>query len=123
MLKPTRTLGRSGSTSLADIGTGGALNLVSGDVAGAQSAIRSAISRVSSERGRMGAFQRNTLASTKATLESARVNIASANSLIRDTDFAFETASLAGSLVIRQAALGAIGATLRQRASVLDILA
>lgn len=118
-----RTLGRSGSTSLADIASGGALNLVSGDVAGAQSSIRSAIARVSSERGRMGAFQRNTLASTKATLESARVNIASANSLIRDTDFAFETASLAGSLVIRQAALGALGATLRHRASVLDILA
>jgi len=118
-----KTLGRSTGRSIADIASGRSMNLVDGDLSAAQKSIRSAIASVASDQGRIGAFQRNTLAATKASIENARVNISSANSFLRDTDYALEAANLSGALIIQRAAIGAIGAALTQRASVLDILA
>jgi flagellin len=121
----TRTLGRSGSgssTSLVDLMGGGRLNLVSGDMGGAQQAVRSAISTIASEQGRIGAFRRNTLEATQRSLENTFVNIASADSLIRDTDFAFEMSSLRRSQFLYQASTSVLGQASRQPFGTLNLI-
>jgi flagellin len=82
--------------------------------AGAQDAIKvvdSAISQVSTIRGRLGAFQSNTLESNSRNLSATLENTVAAESVIRDTDFAEEianftrlqTQSQAGSTVLGNA--------------------
>lgn len=119
----TRTLGRTGRTALADLASGGILNLVDGDLTAAQGVVRAAIATVASEQGRLGAFRRNTLGSAQRSVQSAFVNVSSANSMIRDTDFAAETTRLSRSLILYQASLGALGQASGSRWSVLNLLA
>lgn len=80
---------------LSDVRSGGALNLVSGDVSTGASSIDAAISDVATQRGRLGAFQQNALASERRSRQVSIENTAAANSVIRDTDFAAESAALA----------------------------
>jgi len=64
--------------------------------AGAQDAIKvvdSAINQVSNLRGRLGAFQSNTLESNARNLSATLENTTAAESVIRDTDFATEIAN------------------------------
>ena len=62
-----------------------------------------AIGDVSSLRGRIGAFQTNTLESTANNLQTTLENTTAAESNIRDTDFAKETANFSKSQVLLQA--------------------
>lgn len=74
--------------------------------AGALSAlgkISSAISTVSNVRGDLGAIQ-NRLTSTINSLEVTSENLTSAESLIRDVDFAIETADFTKNSILTQAA-------------------
>lgn len=92
----------------SDLGSGGALNLVDGDLTGAQKVIHAAIADVSAARGRIGAFQDNMSFQLQArgiAIEST----AAALGAIRDTDYAFQTAALNRAMVLHQAALGALG--------------
>ena len=64
--------------------------------AGAQDAIKvvdAAISQVSNLRGKLGAFQSNTLESNARNLSATLENTTAAESVIRDTDFASEIAN------------------------------
>ena len=64
--------------------------------AGSQDAIKvvdAAISQVSNIRGRLGAFQANTLESNARNLSATLQNTTAAESVIRDTDFASEIAN------------------------------
>ncbi|MBX3375437.1 MAG: flagellin [Phycisphaeraceae bacterium] len=80
--------------TLSDLGSGKALNVVDGDLTQGQRVIASAIEQVSGLRGRLGAFQKNTIGSTIRSLNVAAENTAAAESVIRDADFAAETAGL-----------------------------
>lgn len=62
-----------------------------------------AINDVSSLRGRIGAFQTNTLESTANTLQTTLQNTTAAESNIRDTDFAKATADFSKNQVLIQA--------------------
>ena len=119
----TRTLGRTGRTALGDLTSGGILNLVNGDLTAAQGVVRAAIATVATEQGRIGAFRRNTLGSAQRSIQSAFVNVSSANSMIRDTDFAVETTRLSRSFILYQASLGVLGQAFGSRWSVLNLLA
>jgi flagellin len=93
--------------TLADAGSGGALNLVDGDVEGAQQVIRNAIADVAGARGRIGAFQDNMgfrIQARGVAIEST----AAALGAVRDTDYALEIAALNRALVLRQASVGAL---------------
>jgi len=79
---------------LSSLGSGQTNNLTSGNFAQTQRIIRSAIDQISSLRGRLGAFQRNTLAPNINSLGVAFENISAAESAIRDADFAVETSNL-----------------------------
>jgi flagellin len=108
--------------SLADLGSGGGLNLVSGDLGRAQEAVRAAIGRVATERGRIGAFQANTLGSAHRAIGVAHTNLSAAVSMIRDTDYAFQTAALNRESLLYQSTLHAIGAAMVRPASVIQLL-
>ena len=60
----------------------------------AQKIVRKAINEVATLRGRLGGFQKNTLATTRNALGVAFENITAAESAIRDADFALETSRL-----------------------------
>ncbi len=92
----TAKLGSPDSTIgyLSTIGTGQANQLSSKDFAQAQRIVRKAIDQIASMRGRLGGFQKDTLASTINSLGVAFENITAAESAIRDADFAVETSAL-----------------------------
>ncbi len=99
-----RALGRhtdgSDTYFLSDLGQGRDLNLVNGDLSNAQNVVEKAIRDVGSLRGRLGAFQKNTIGATIRSLGVAVENTTAAESVIRDADFASETAGLTRSQIL-----------------------
>ena len=73
------------------------------DLSTGQKVIDEAIKQGSSLRGRLGAFQKNTVGSTINSLGIALENTAAAESSIRDTDFAAETAELTRAQILAAA--------------------
>ena len=90
----TGSLGNSTLGFLSSIGSGNANQLDSGNYATAQQIIRESNTQVAMLRGRLGAFQKNTLGSAINALQVAFENTSAAQSAIRDTDFARETSNL-----------------------------
>lgn len=69
--------------------------------------IDTAIDTVNSARGAMGASQ-NRLTSAYTSIQSARENLSSAESRIRDVDVAYETADLTRNTILQQAAVSVL---------------
>jgi len=90
----TAKLGTADIGTLATLGSGLANDLASKNFATAQRVVRAAINQVASLRGRLGAFQKDTLQSTISSLQITAENVTAAESAIRDADFAVETSSL-----------------------------
>ena len=90
--------------NLSDFQSGASLNAVDGNLDAGQKVLKAAISEVSSLRGRLGAFQQNTIGATIRSLGVSLENTSAAESSIRDTDFAAETANLTRSQVLAQSA-------------------
>lgn len=121
----TTTTGNLGDASegfLSALKSGGTGNVVNGDLTKSQLIIEGAIKQVSSLRGRLGAFQKNTVGSTINSLNISLENTAAAESQIRDTDFASETASLTRAQILSQAATQALALANSQPQSVLSLL-
>ncbi len=126
---PNVTTGSLGETDidgttfrLSDLRSGGSLSLTGGNAAGAQQVLRNALTEVTTARGSVGSFQRNAVGARLASTQIGIENLAAANSLIRDTNYAEETASLNRSLVAHKASLKAIGIMLPARGGLLDLL-
>lgn len=98
-----RKLGTSALGYLDDLASGKTYNLVDNDGTQAQKIVSEAIGQVSSLRGRLGAFQQNVIGATIRSLGIAVENTAAAESVIRDADFATETANLTRSQILSQA--------------------
>ena len=118
----TGNLGKAGTGFLTTLKAGGDNNAVNGDLTTAQTVIDEAIKQVSSLRGRLGAFQRNTVGSTINSLSISLENTAAAESSIRDTDFAAETAALTRSQILGQAATQALAIANAQPTAILALL-
>ncbi|MCH2145727.1 MAG: flagellin, partial [Phycisphaerales bacterium] len=118
----TGSLGSNASGYLDAIKAGGDANVVNGDLGKAQTAIEQAIKQVSSMRGRLGAFQKNTVGSTISSLSIALENTSAAESSIRDADFAAETANLTRAQILSQAATQALSLANSQPQAVLSLL-
>jgi len=99
----TTSLGDGLVGFLSTLASGGNNALSSGNLSTAQQILDKATNQVSSLRGRLGAFQKFTLGSTVNSLNVAYENISSAESAIRDTDFAAETANLTRNQILSQA--------------------
>ncbi len=90
---------RSGYSSLADIDVQ--------NFQGAQDAILmidAAIDEISSARGELGAFQKNTLESNLSNIRIANENLVSSESIIRDVDMAKEMATFTRNQIMSQSA-------------------
>jgi flagellin len=96
-------LGDAVNGMLNTLKTGGANDLASGNFSTAATIVSTAIDQVSSLRGRMGALQKNTLEAQIRSLGTTLENITTAESTIRDTDFAAETANMTRAQILSQA--------------------
>ncbi len=76
----TRNLGNVTAGYLSTLASGKSNNLVDGDLATAQKVINSAIDKVSSLRGRIGAFQKNVVGATIRSLGVALENTSAVES-------------------------------------------
>ena len=100
----TSSLGNGVTGYLSTLASGGANSLSAKSLVGAQKILDSATKQVSQLRGRLGAFQKFTIGSTVNGLGVAYENASAAESAIRDTDFAEETAKLTRGQILSQAA-------------------
>ncbi len=100
----TGSLGDTAFGYLSSLGSGGANALNGGNLTSAQKVVDKAIKQVSQLRGRLGAFQKFTIGSTVNSLGVAFENASAAESAIRDTDFAEETAKMTRAQIMSQAA-------------------
>lgn len=107
---------------LNDIVTGGGSTLVAGKSADASKIIETAIRQVAVLRGRLGAFEKNTLETNIASLNVARENVTSSESSIRDADFAAETAALTRAQILTQAGTSVLATANTTPQSVLSLL-
>ena len=107
---------------LSDLGAGKGLNIVSGDLTGAQKVVGEAIRQVSSLRGRLGAFQKNTVGASIRSLNVSLENTTAAESVVRDADFANETASLTRGQILAQASTNVLALANQQPQQVLQLL-
>ena len=115
-------LGSTESGFLNEVATGGAYSLVGGDTAGAAKIIEEAISQISTLRGRLGAFERNTLDTNMNSLRITLENVTSSESAIRDADFAAETAALTRSQILVSAGTSVLAMANQTPQSVLSLL-
>lgn len=91
------------SAKTSDIGIEGLSVGTKGDAQGNLEVLDDAISKISGNRAQLGALQ-NRLQSTISNLEVSTENLSSANSRIRDTDVASETAELARTNILSNSA-------------------
>lgn len=94
---------------LADVASGGRLAPANGNAEEAQQVLAAAISQAATMRGSIGAFQRNTAEPTQRANTIAFENTAAAESTIRDTDYAAESATQARLQLLSQSAIRMIG--------------
>jgi flagellin len=118
----TNKLGNSVVGTLDALAAGKANNIVDGDTVGAQAIVSEAIKQVSSLRGRLGAFQKNTVGATIRSLGVAVENTAAAESSIRDANFATETAQLTRSQILVSASTNILSLANQQPQTALQLL-
>jgi flagellin len=107
---------------LSDIVTGGGKTLVSGATADASKVIERAIRQVAVLRGRLGAFEKNTLDTNMNSLSVALENVTASESSIRDADFAAETSALTRAQILTQAGTSVLATANATPQSVLSLL-
>ncbi len=115
----------TGSTEfqfLSSLKSGGVNSLASGSFSNASDVIDNAIDEVATLRGRLGAFERNTLQTNIRSLESALENLTAANSQIRDADFAAETSALSRAQILSSAGTSILATANTSAQSVLQLL-
>lgn len=118
----TALMGDSDSGFVNSLAAGQANNLVGGNTGQAQKIVSKAIEQVSSLRGRLGAFQSNTVGSTIRSLGVSVENTTAAESAIRDADFATETAGLTRAQILVSASTQVLGLANQAPQSVLQLL-
>jgi flagellin len=89
---------------------------------GATLVVDEAINKVTSLRGRLGAFQRTTIDTNVAALKDTVTNLTQAESQIRDADFAAETAALTRAQVLTQSGTQVLAIANQQPQNVLALL-
>lgn len=84
--------------------------------------VDAAIDELTNARGRLGAFQQNTLESTANNLRATLENTVNAESVIRDTDFAEEIAAFTKYQVLSQAGTSVLSSANQSASLILSLL-
>ena len=116
----TAKLGSSNGR-LYELASGGDKSLVN-DATGAFRVIDDVINKVTSLRGRLGAFQSTTLESNAASLTDTVANLTEAESSIRDADFAAESAKLTRAQILVQSGTQVLSIANQNPQNVLSLL-
>jgi len=106
---------------LFELGSGQAASLTS-DIGRGAEIVNQAIGKVTSLRGRLGAFQRTTLESNMASLSETMANLQEAESSIRDADFAAESAGLTRAQILVQSGTSVLALANQNPQNVLSLL-
>ena len=109
------------SARIKDLGVDGLGVLTKGDAQNNLEKIDSAINGVNANRASLGALQ-NRLQSTISNLESRTENLSAANSRIRDTDVAQESANLAKGNILSAAATSVLAQANNSGSSALKLI-
>lgn len=116
--------GNGHTYTLADLGSGKSLAITGGNLTTAGEVVDQAISDIATLRGTIGAFQQTTLQSRLDQIQTSREHLASALSLLRDTDYAMETSQSVRFQLLSAASLNVLGkAQQSQRHHLLSLLA
>ncbi len=107
---------------LNSVVSGGENSLVAGKYREASEIIDASSTQIAVLRGRLGALQKNTLETTIRSQQIALENLTSAESQIRDTDFAAETSRLTRAQILNQAGTSVLGLANSQAQNVLRLL-
>jgi flagellin len=113
----------SESYSLADLASGGSLDLRTGDAQTTSEVLRQARLDIAFSRGSLGTFSRNTLQTGIRSGQRAFEQTAAAESIIRDTDFAAESSNLIRQQILQTSAGNALNISSHQPANVLGLFA
>ena len=109
------------SGKLFELSSSGARSLTK-DVTTASAIVDEVIGKVTTLRGRLGAFQRTALDSNSASLSDTLANLNEAQSSIRDADFAKESANLTRAQILVQSGTSVLGIANQSSQSVLSLL-
>ncbi len=115
-------LGNTTDGFLSTLKSGGNNNLSGNNLYTAQKIVSSAIKDISTLRGRLGSFQKNVVETTLNSLKVTKENLSAAESAIRDTDFATETATLTRNQILVNAATSVLAQANYAPQSVLSLL-
>ncbi len=115
-------LGNNAVGFLSQIVTGADFAVDRGHAAKASEIINEAIRQVAVLRGRLGAFERNTLQTNINSLSITAENLSSSESAIRDTDFAAETSRLTRNQILVNAGTSVLALANSTPQSVLSLL-
>ncbi len=118
LLDGTATVSAAGESVTIDSVSMGPI----GEGEAAQTALQAARSQVNTSRGQLGALSRNTIGSQLNNLAVTIENVASANSIIRDTDYAKEITNLMRAEIGVKASLRAADVSMHNTKQVLDLL-
>ncbi|HUP80180.1 MAG TPA: flagellin, partial [Pirellula sp.] len=109
------------SGKLLELASSGSSSLTK-DVTRAGAIVDQVISKVTTLRGRLGAFQRTALDSNVASLNETLANLNEAQSSIRDADFAKESANLTRAQILVQSGTSVLGIANQSSQNVLSLL-
>jgi flagellin len=115
-------LGNGSVGYLSEIVEGGGKSLIDDKARDASLIVQEAIRQVSVLRGRLGAFERNTLQTNINSLSITKENLTASESSIRDTDFAAETSQLTRNQILISAGTSVLSMANSTPQSVLSLL-
>lgn len=115
-------LGNAEYGYLTQVASGGDYALTNGGASQAAKIIEEAIRQISILRGRLGAFEKNTLDTNVRQLQIATENLTAAESSIRDLDFAQETANLTRAQILVSAGTSVLAIANQTPQAVLGLL-
>jgi flagellin len=115
-------LGDEQTGYLSSLVTGGSATVTGGQAETAEQIVELAISQVSDLRGKLGAFEENTLSTNVNSLNSALENVTNSESSITDANFATETANLTRAQILVQAGTSVLATANSTPKDVLSLL-
>ena len=115
-------LGTAATGFLSSIMSGGDNSLIGSKQREASTIIDKAIDQISTMRGRLGAFERNTLNTSIRSQQVALENLTASESSIRDTDFAAETSRLTRAQILVNAGTSTLALANSNAQTVLSLL-
>jgi flagellin len=117
----TSALGGQAGT-LSDLASGGKASLQSGDLQKAQSIVDDAENQIMSAQAKTAAFEKYSVQTAQANLNSMQLNMTVALSEVRDTDMAQAITSLIRTKILGKSLVNVVRANLKTQGLVLDIL-